>query len=75
MAVTSELPPPAKWQKVCALLVGIFVLLYVASCLLTNGYGQQAVIERSQLRLLELIQSRVAARHDGPPQRVSRLAF
>jgi uncharacterized protein YndB with AHSA1/START domain len=39
MALMSELPPPAKWQKVCALLVGVFVLLYVASCLLTNGYG------------------------------------
>jgi uncharacterized protein YndB with AHSA1/START domain len=39
MAVRLDLRPPSEGQKVWALLIGVFVLLYVASCLLTNGYG------------------------------------
>jgi uncharacterized protein YndB with AHSA1/START domain len=38
MALT-ELRPPTHRQKVTAVLVGVFVFLYIASCVITKGYG------------------------------------
>jgi uncharacterized protein YndB with AHSA1/START domain len=39
MAVIGPFRPLSRLHKVSALLIGAFVVLYLASCLLTNGYG------------------------------------
>jgi hypothetical protein len=39
MAVIDPFRPLSRWHRVSAVLIGAFVLLYIASCLLTNGYG------------------------------------
>lgn len=39
MAVIEPFRPLSGFHKVSAVLIGAFVLLYIASCLLTKGYG------------------------------------
>src|SRR5262245_27454735 len=39
MAMSGDLRPPTSRQRAVAILVGVFVFLYVASCVITKGYG------------------------------------